>query len=73
MISLNTLHVGTKGKISCLLSSGLIKERMMALGFTQGASIEVVRKGPENNLTVYNIRGTMIALRKEESDLILVS
>lgn len=73
MTSLNKLHVGAKAKISRLLSDGLLKERMMALGFTQGASIEVVRKGPEDNLTVYNIRGTMIALRREESDLILVN
>ena len=73
MVTLNTLHIGAKGKISGLLSKGLLKERMMALGFTKGALIEVIRKGPEDNLTVYNIRNTMIALRKEESDLILVS
>lgn len=73
MTCLNRLHVGAKAKVSCLLSDGLLKERMMALGFTQGASIEVVRKGPEDNLTVYSIRGAMIALRREESDLILVN
>ena len=46
---------------------------MLALGLTEGALIDVVRKGPKNNLTVYNIRGTKIALRNEESSLILVS
>ena len=40
---------------------------------TQGAIIEVLRKGPKNNLTVYRIRGAMIALRKEEGELIEVS
>ena len=46
---------------------------MLALGLTQGAIIEVLRKGPKNNLTVYRIRGAMIALRKEEGELIEVS
>ncbi len=56
-----------------LLSSGNLRERMLALGLTRGASIDVIRKGPKGNLTVYNIRGTKIALRNEESNLILVS
>lgn len=42
------------------------KERLLALGLTTGAKIEVLRKGPKNNLTVYRIRGAMIALRDEE-------
>jgi len=32
----------------------------------------VLRKGPKNNLTVYRIRGAMIALRNEESRFIEV-
>ena len=60
-------------KVEKLLSSGNLRERMLALGLTEGALIDVIRKGPKNNLTVYNIRGTKIALRNEESKLILVS
>ena len=60
-------------KVEGLLSDGNLRERMLALGLTEGALIDVVRKGPKNNLTVYNIRGTKIALRREEISLILVS
>ena len=60
-------------KVEGLLSDGNLRERKLALGLTEGALIDVVRKGPKNNLTVYNIRGTKIALRREESSLILVS
>ena len=60
-------------KVEGLLSDGNLRERMLALGLTEGALIDVVRKGPKNNLTVYNIRGTKIALRREESSLILES
>ena len=46
---------------------------MLALGLTKGARIEVVRRGPSGDPTVYNIRGAMIALRKEEASLISVT
>jgi len=46
---------------------------MLALGLTKGAKIEVVQHGPSGDPTIYNIRGAMIALRKEEASLILVT
>ncbi|MGL5151367.1 MAG: FeoA family protein [Clostridium sp.] len=49
-----------------------LKERLLSLGLTKGAEIEVLRKGPKNNLTVYLIRGAMIALRCEESDMVTI-
>ncbi|GAA3659877.1 FeoA family protein [Asaccharospora irregularis] len=73
MKKLADIDVRKTVKVENLLSTGNLRERMLALGLTQGALIDVVRKGPKNNLTVYNIRGTKIALRQEESSLILVS
>jgi ferrous iron transport protein A len=46
---------------------------MLALGITRGAKIEVLRRGPKNNLSVFAIRGAMIALRREEAEKILVT
>lgn len=73
MTKLTDIQVKNTVRVENLLSSGNIRERMLALGLTEGALIDVIRKGPKNNLTVYNIRGSKIALRKEESSLILVS
>ncbi len=73
MKKLADIQVKNTVKVERLLSNGNLRERMLALGLTEGALIDVVRKGPKNNLTVYNIRGTKIALRNEESSLILVS
>ncbi|MCC0631078.1 MULTISPECIES: FeoA family protein [unclassified Clostridioides] len=73
MKNLNDIQVKKTVKVEDILSSGNLRERMLALGLTRGAVINVVRKGPKNNLTVYNIRGSKIALRQEESRLILVS
>ena len=64
--------MNTTAQVEELLSDGNLRERMLALGFTRGAIIDVLRKGPKNNLTVYKVRGSKIALRREESNLILV-
>ena len=73
MKKLTDIQVKNTVKVEGLLSTGNLKDRMLALGLTEGAEIHVIRKGPKNNLTVYNIRGSKIALRQEESNLILVS
>lgn len=43
------------------------KDRMLSIGFTKGAVIEVIRIGPKRNLMVFGVSGAMIALRREES------
>ncbi|MGL5330639.1 MAG: FeoA family protein [Peptostreptococcaceae bacterium] len=73
MKKLSDIEVKNTVIVEDLLASGNLRERMLALGLTKGAYIDVIRKGPKNNLTVYNIRGSKIALRPEESCLILVS
>lgn len=67
---LTDANVGEIVKVKKNEAQDLLKERLLALGLTSGANIEVLRKGPKNNLTVFRIRGAMIALRKEESRLI---
>ncbi|MDF2589921.1 MAG: Fe2+ transport system protein [Anaerocolumna sp.] len=72
MINLDKAMVGSIIKVEDLFSTGMLRERMLALGLTKGAKIEVIRKGPKGDPTVYNIRGAMIALRKEEASLISI-
>lgn len=73
MESLNNIKVGNSVKVENIFAEGLLRERMLALGFTKGAKIEVLGRGPSGDPTVYDIRGSMIALRKEEASLICVS
>ncbi len=72
MKKLNEVECQTTVKVTKLTATGLLRERLLALGITTGALIDVIKKGPKNNLTVYNIRGAMIALREEEGSLIMV-
>lgn len=64
------VSIGKTVKVSRNIAQDYLKERFLALGLTRGADVEVLRKGPKGNLTVYRIRGAMIALRNEESSLI---
>jgi ferrous iron transport protein A len=73
MNKLYEIETGKTVKVDKLSAKDLLKERLLALGITKGALIEIMRKGPKDNLTVYKIRGVMIALRKEEASLITVS
>lgn len=46
------------------------KDRMLSMGFTKGSLIKVIRFGPKKNLTVFEVSGAMVALRREESKYI---
>lgn len=70
MCKLSDININTHAIVEKNNASDSLKERLLALGLTKGALIRVLRKGPKNNLTVYMIRGAMIALRKEEGELI---
>jgi ferrous iron transport protein A len=72
MLKLNAAPVGEYVRVQDLSSTGMLRERMLALGLTKGAKIEVVRKGPSGDPTVYNIRGAMIALRNDEAALVSI-
>ncbi len=72
MLKLDTISIGKHVSVEELSATELLRERMLALGLTKGARVEVIRKGPSGDPTVYNIRGAMIALRKEEASLITV-
>lgn len=45
MKNLNDIQVKKTVKVEDILSSGNLRERMLALGLTRGAVIDVVRKG----------------------------
>lgn len=72
MSKLHQAKVGSIVSVDDLHANGMLRERMMALGLTKGAKVEVVRKGPSGDPTLYHIRGAMIALRWEEASLIAI-
>lgn len=71
--SLNEVPLGEKCIVEKLLSEGKQRRRLLDLGLTEGTVVEVVQKSPFGNLRAYEIRGAVIALRKEDSNKIMVA
>jgi len=64
---------GEKGnviKITSLNLDGVMRRRLLDLGFVAGALVEVVRKSPLGDPIAFRVSQTTIALRKEESSRI---
>jgi DtxR family Mn-dependent transcriptional regulator len=51
---------------------GLERRRLMDLGILPGTRVEYDRRGMTGGLTAYRVRGTVIALRQEQADMISI-
>lgn len=72
MNTLSNLEIGTVAKIKQINCTGELKRRMLDLGMVNGTNIKAIFRSPGNDPTAFEIRGTLIALRKEDSKNILV-
>lgn len=68
--TLNELPLYTKGSIQKLNCQGNIRRRLLDLGFVEGASITPVLVSPSKDPRAFSIRGTLIAIRKEDAHFI---
>ena len=50
-----------------------MRSRLLDLGFTPGTTIEHALTGTMGNIRAYLVRGALIALRREQADLIHVA
>ncbi|NMD72465.1 ferrous iron transport protein A [Bacillus sp. DNRA2] len=67
------LYEADKGdliRIDNLSIDGVMRRRLLDLGFVPGAIVEVQRKSPLGDPTAYRVSNTIIALRMEESQKI---
>jgi DtxR family Mn-dependent transcriptional regulator len=71
---LTTLKVGQKARVKALddTCQGLTRRRFLDLGVTPGVLIEPVMQSAFGEPTAYRVRDTLIALRHEQSDMILI-
>lgn len=72
VISLDLLPIGNKGKVTRLIADGNKKRRFLDLGLINNTEIEALQKSPAGDPIAYYVRGTVIALRKEEAANIIV-
>jgi Fe2+ transport system protein FeoA len=73
-IPLSQLRIGNAGRVLALSDTcaGLNRRRLLDLGLTPGVSVVVERANTGRSAIAYRIRHTLIALRREQADQILV-
>ncbi|MFA9398931.1 MAG: ferrous iron transport protein A [Clostridiaceae bacterium] len=72
LISLDKIPIGSFATVRRLTAEENFRRRLLDLGLINGTIIEVLRKSPAGDPIAYEIRGTVIAFRKNESCKILV-
>lgn len=69
-MTLYELPLNKIGIVDNLNCNGNIRRRLLDLGLVKGTKIIPVLKSPSGDPTAFEIRKTLIALRKEDSSLI---
>ena len=69
---LSALPVGNSAKIVDVNASAPLKRRLADLGIIKGAKIEAVLSAPLGSPKAYGVCGSLIALRKKDTDKIFI-
>lgn len=74
VVPLSNVAVGGAAKVLSLSDActGLVRRRLLDLGITPGANVRVERASAGRSAIAYRIRQTLIALRREQAEHILV-
>jgi len=72
-MTLDELGINKCAVILNLNCKGDLRRRLLDLGLVNGTTIKASFKNPIGNPVAYEVRGTTIALRKEDSKLIIIS
>lgn len=72
VIGLNVLPVGKCGVVKTILTQGSMRRRLLDIGLVENTYVECVGRSPGGDPSAYRIRGTVIAIRAEDCQEILV-
>ena len=71
-LSLNDLLLNEVGYICNLNCSEGVKKRLLDLGLVKDTCIVPVLKSPSKGIRAFDIRGSLIAIRDEDTNLITI-
>lgn len=69
-MTLNKLPLNSTGIIKKIYCKGNIRRRLLDLGIIPDTPIKAVLRSPSGDPVAYEIRGTLIAIREEDSKMI---
>ncbi|GAB4295484.1 MAG: ferrous iron transport protein A [Ignavibacteriaceae bacterium] len=67
------LNFGEKAIITDIDCSKNSSRRILEVGFTPGEEIQLVNKSIFNDPMAFSVRGSLIAIRKDDADCIIIS
>jgi ferrous iron transport protein A len=71
--TLDCIAPPTSCRVVGISAPGVIRKRLLALGFVPGTAIEAIRAAPLGDPVEYRIKGYCISLRKEDARFISVT
>ncbi|HDN97718.1 MAG TPA: metal-dependent transcriptional regulator, partial [bacterium] len=72
MVKLSDLKVGEKGKILKIADTGVLKSKLLSMGFVKDEIVKIEKIAPLGSPIDVLIKNTHISLRKEEAEKIIV-
>ncbi len=72
-VPLSSLKPGDLARVIRLAVDGADRGRLLDLGFTPGSEVECLFSSPMGDPIAYRVRGAAVALRREQSDKVLVT
>lgn len=67
-----SLAEGETAVVSELLNSGSIRRRLQDIGLIRGTPVSCFLRGAAGDISAFLIRGAVIALRREDSERVIV-
>lgn len=67
LFSLALLCPGEQGRIIQLHCNGLLRRRLLDLGLVPGTLVEAVMASPWGDPVAYRVRGSLLAIRREDA------
>lgn len=68
MTTLGELHIGDRARVAGFSQSGGgYRSKLLSLGLTPGAVIDIVRVAPMGDPVEIRVRGSSLSLRREEA------
>ncbi|WP_205703998.1 FeoA family protein [Candidatus Chloroploca sp. Khr17] len=71
--TLDQLSLGATGRVLALGNQGAERRRLFDLGITPGTLIQSEVRSPLGDPVAYRVRNTLIALRREQSQMIMIT
>lgn len=71
-MKLTNLSIGKNGKVIKLTCQGQKRRRLLDLGLIPGTTVRTRQKSPVGDPIAFEIRGATMALRSEETDVVII-